>query len=329
MGCHGAAKTSGLDLRTGESILAGGENGPALVPGDDDASKLLKLVTYELKPEMPPGKKLANADIEILRQWIEAGASFESFEETAAAASPDKAKAELAKLEDRPITPEERKYWAFQSPKRVTPPRAALAGWNKNPIDAFLFSAMKAKGVKPSPRADRRTLIRRAYLDLTGLPPSPEEVAAFEKDKAPDAWERLVDKLLASPHYGERWARHWLDLVRFADSGGFEFDVDRPDAWRYRDYVVKSFNNDKPYGQFVKEQLAGDEYLTQNQDAQNTTNASNAKSTPNTSNAQDATDAQDAMIATGFLRLGPEGGGGGERGRQDSLDDVITTSGVF
>ncbi len=322
MGCHGAAKTSGLDLRSAETVLAGGENGPVLVPGDDEASKLIKLVTHELKPEMPPSKKLADADIEILRRWIEAGASFDGFEKTAAA-GPDKAKAELAKLEERPITPEERAYWAFQPPKRVTPPRAAQPAWNKNPIDAFLFAAMKAKGLKPSPRADRRTLIRRAYLDLTGLPPSPEEVAAFEKDNAPDAWERLVDKLLASPHYGERWARHWLDLVRFADSGGFEFDVDRPDAWRYRDYVVKSFNNDKPYDQFVKEQLAGDEYLTENQNAENTTNAPNTK---NSSNTQDAANAQDKMIATGFLRLGPEGGGGGERGRQDSLDDIISTS---
>ncbi|HMZ21313.1 MAG TPA: DUF1549 and DUF1553 domain-containing protein, partial [Blastocatellia bacterium] len=206
---------------------------------------------------------------------------------------------DLAKLEERPITPEERAYWAFQTPKHATPTRASLPAWNKNPIDAFLFAAMKAKGLKPSPRADRRTLIRRAYLDLTGLPPSPEEVEAFVNDKTPDVWERLVDKLLASPHYGERWARHWLDLVRFADSGGFEFDVDRPDAYRYRDYVVKAFNDDKPYDQFVKEQLAGDEI---------------------------APDSQDAMIATGFLRLGPEGGGGGERGRQDSLDDIISTS---
>jgi hypothetical protein len=158
---------------------------------------------------------------------------------------------------------------------------------------------MKARGIKPSPRADRRTLIRRAYLDLTGLPPTPEEVAAFVKDTAPGAWERLIDRLLDSPHYGERWARHWLDLVRYADSGGFEFDLDRPEMWRYRDYVVKAFNDDKPYDQFVREQLAGDEY---------------------------APDSQESMIATGFLRLGPEGGGGGERGRQDALDDLITTT---
>jgi hypothetical protein len=142
-------------------------------------------------------------------------------------------------------------------------------------------------------------LIRRAYLDVTGLPPVPEEVAAFVNDKAPDAYEKLVDRLLASPHYGERWARHWLDLVRYADSGGFEFDVDRPDGWRYRDYVVKAFNDDKPYDQFIREQLAGDEH---------------------------APESDEAIIATGFLRLGPEGGGGGERGRQDALDDIITTT---
>jgi Protein of unknown function (DUF1549)/Protein of unknown function (DUF1553) len=171
--------------------------------------------------------------------------------------------------------------------------------WGKNPIDAFLLAAMKAKGVTPSQPADRRTLVRRAYLDVLGLPPTPAEVDAFVRDKSPDAWPKLVDKLLASAHYGERWARHWLDVVRYADSGGFEFDVDRPESWRYRDYVVRSFNSDKPYSQFVREQIAGDEY---------------------------ALGGDDAMIATGFLRLGPEGGGSGERGRQDSLDDVVMTT---
>jgi hypothetical protein len=210
---------------------------------------------------------------------------------------------ELAKITERPITPEERRFWAFQPPRRVSPPPADLPGWDHNPIDAFLLSSMKARGLTPSPRADRRTLIRRAYLDLLGLPPTPQEVEGFLKDAAPGAWERLVDRLLASPHYGERWARHWLDLVRYADSGGFEFDVDRPDAWRYRDYVVKSFNNDKPYDRFVREQIAGDEYEATSQE-----------------------EAREAMIATGFLRLGPEGGGGGERGRQDALDDIITTT---
>ena len=293
--CHGAAKASELDLRTAEGVLAGGENGKAIVPGDAQASRLFLFVSHQEKPTMPPGKKLSDADIETLRQWIAAGAPFDAFVPLAAEA----AKAEAAKLPERPFTDAERSFWAFQAPKRTTPPHASLASWNRNPIDAFLFAAMKAKGVKPSPKADRRTLIRRAYLDLTGLPPAPEEVTAFVNDKAPDAYEKLIDRLLASPHYGERWARHWLDLVRYADSGGFEFDVDRPEGWRYRDYVVKAFNEDKPYDQFIREQLAGDEY---------------------------APDSDDAMIATGFLRLGPEGGGGGERGRQDALDDIITTT---
>jgi hypothetical protein len=187
----------------------------------------------------------------------------------------------------------------------VTPPKASEAAWNANPIDAFALAAMKAKGLKPSPQADRRTLVRRAYLDLTGLPPTQQEIDAFVKDAAGDAWPKLVDKLLASPQYGERWARHWLDLARYADSEGFEFDRDRPEAWRYRDYVVKALNDDKPYDRFVKEQLAGDEYVT--------------KDTP-----PDA--AGEAIIATGFLRLGPSGGGGGERGKQDSLDDIVSTT---
>jgi len=300
-GCHGAAKMSGLDLRTAESALAGGDNGKVIEPSDAGASRLYQFVTHQAKPAMPPGKKLPDAAIETLRRWIEAGASFDGFEKEGAAGKDG----EPDKSIERPITPEERGFWAFQPPRRVAQPPVSYQRWGANlpnPIDAFLLAKMKAKGIKPSPRADRRTLIRRAYLDLTGLPPTPEEVAAFVKDSAPGAWERLIDRLLASPHYGERWARHWLDLVRYADSGGFEFDVDRPDIWRYRDYVVKAFNDDKPYDQFIREQLAGDEY------------------------APDSQEAQEMMIATGFLRLGPEGGGGGERGQQDALDDLITTT---
>jgi mono/diheme cytochrome c family protein len=304
--CHGATRTSGLDLRTGESVRSGGEGGPVIVPFKASESRLYLYVTHAEKPSMPPGRKLRDAEIETLRRWIESGASFDGFENTIASA-PDQGKAEI---EERAITPEDRRYWAFQQPQRIKPPLVTKSGWDKNPIDSFLFAAMSAKGLKPSPQADRRTLIRRAYLDLTGLPPSPEEVEAFIRDTKPAAWERLVDRLLTSPHYGERWARHWLDLVRYADSGGFEFDVDRPDAWRYRDYVVNSFNSDKPYDRFIREQLAGDEY--------------SYDTSPEMKDASQET--QEAIIATGFLRLGPEGGGGGERGRQDSLDDLITTT---
>jgi mono/diheme cytochrome c family protein len=307
LACHGETRTSGLDLRTGESIRSGGEGGLVIVPFKASESRLYLYITHAEKPSMPPGKKLPDAEIETLRRWIESGASFDGFENTIASA-PDEAKARAnPEIEERPITPEDRRYWAYQQPQRIKPPLATKSGWDKNPIDSFLLAAMSAKGLKPSPQADRRTLIRRAYLDLTGLPPSPDEVEAFIQDKAPGAWERLVDRLLTSPHYGERWARHWLDLVRYADSGGFEFDVDRPDAWRYRDYVVNSFNSDKPYDRFIREQLAGDEYSND--------------TGPGTKD-----EAQADMIATGYLRLGPEGGGGGERGRQDSLDDLITTT---
>ena len=299
--CHGAAKTSGLDLRTQESALAGGMHGSVLVPSDPEQSRLYKLVTHIAEPAMPPGKKLTDDEIETLRIWIEAGAVYPKIDATKADAAE---KAAMAKLEERPITAEERNYWAFRPVARPTPPKVVEADWNANPIDAFVLAAMKAKGLKPSPPADRRALIRRACLDVTGLLPSPEEVEAFVHDRSPDAWPKLVDKLLASPHYGERWTRHWLDLARYADSEGFEFDRDRPDAWRYRDYVVKAFNNDKPYDQFVKEQLAGDEYVTTDMPSEA---------------------ASESMIATGFLRLGPAIGGG-ERGKQDSLDDVITTT---
>ncbi len=241
---------------------------------------------------MPPGKKLPDEDIEILRHWIEGGGELKGV------ATQTEPAASEQRIAERPITRQEREYWAFRKPVRSTPPPVADSAWAGNPVDAFLRKAMADRKLAPSRPATRRALIRRAYLDLLGLPPSPEEIDAFVADNSPKAWENLVDKLLASPHYGERWARHWLDLVRYADSGGFEFDVDRPEAWRYRDYLVRAFNGDKPYDQFLKEQLAGDEY---------------------------APVSSDAMIATGFLQLGVENGGGA-RARQDSIDDVISTT---
>ncbi len=294
--CHGAARTSGLDLRTAESLRAGGEHGKVVVPHDPGASKLFLAISHQGELTMPPGKKLAAEDIDKIRDWIEDGGSLDDVEEArndTANTKPD------VKIPERPITAEERAYWAFQPAGRPAVPQAQLRPGDKNPIDSFIAAGLRSKGLKPAPRADRRTLIRRAYLDLLGIPPSPEEVEAFVADKSPNAWGQLVDKLLASPHYGERWATHWLDLVRYADSAGFEFDTDRPDGWRYRDYVVQSFNNDKPYDRFIREQIAGDEY--------------DPKS-------------DEAMIATGFLRLGPESADGGERGRQDALDDIVATT---
>ena len=291
--CHGAARTSELDLRTADGVLKGGVKGKVIVPGNPEASRLMQFVTQREKPAMPPTGKLRDEDIETLRRWIVAGAPFDGFAPAVAVAGAS------TPLAIRPFSAEEKSYWAFQTPSRSGVPVVTDPEWRQNPIDSFLFAAMAGRGLRPSPPADRRTLIRRVTLDVTGLLPTPEEVEAFIGDQRPDAWERLVDRLLASPHYGERWARHWLDVVRYADSGGFEYDYDRPEGWRYRDYVVRSFNEDKPYDRFIREQLAGDEY---------------------------APDTSEAMIATGFLRLGPDGEDKGERARQDALDEVITTT---
>jgi mono/diheme cytochrome c family protein len=298
--CHGAPKRGGLDMRTPDSLAAGGAKGKVIVPHEPDKSRLYLNAMQEGEVKMPPAPraKLSEADLETLRAWIEAGGSLEGVEEAVGAA---KSAEEMRKSEERPIKPEERQYWAFKPAVRAPIPQPRTPGWNTNPIDAFLASAMEAKGLKPSGPADRRTLIRRAYFDVTGLPPTPEQVEAFVNDKSPAAWEKVVDSLLASPAYGERWARHWMDLVRYADSEGFEFDNDRPQMYRYRDYLIEAFNTDKPYDQFIKEQLAGDEYLP---------------------GEPDSHERQNALIATGFLRLGPSGGGN----RQDALDDLVSTT---
>jgi hypothetical protein len=294
--CHGAAlQMSKLDLRSREAMLAGGERGAALVPGNAEKSRLFRFVAGLEKPEMPPGKPLAAEQVESIRKWIDAGAPMA----TAAAVKSDDAKAALAKMEERPITAEEREYWAFVPPVRHPVPSPGA----KNPVDAFVRAELAKKRLKPSPAADRRTLIRRAYLDMTGLPPSPEQVRAFLSDASPNAFAKVVEDLLASPHYGERWARHWLDLVRYADSGGFEFDRDRANAWRYRDYVIRAFNEDKPYDRFLREQLAGDELWP---------------------------DSGEAWVATGYLRLGAENNLKNEQTRMDELDDIVaTTSNAF
>src|SRR6266540_1560139 len=192
-----------------------------------------------------------------------------------------------------------RNYWAFKLPVRAPVPDAARF---EHPIDRFLEQVRRDKGLEPAPRAARLTLLRRAYLDLIGLPPTPSQTAAYLADAAPDAWERLIDSLLASPHYGERWGRHWLDVARYADSSGFEHDRDRPTAWRYRDYVIQSFNRDTPYNVFIAEQLAGDEldWVT-----------------------------FDSRTATGFLRAGPRvefREKDNPQYRFDYLDDMIATT---
>ena len=171
--------------------------------------------------------------------------------------------ASTTSTEKDPFTPQQRKFWAFQKIVRPAVPSVPVA----NPIDSFILAKLQEKGVKPNPPADRVTLLRRVTFDLIGLPPTPEEVDAFINDKSPNAYEKVVDRLLASPHYGERWARHWLDLARYAESEGFKSDETRPNAWRYRDYVIKAFNENKPYDRFVKEQIAGDELWPKDPDA--------------------------------------------------------------
>jgi hypothetical protein len=173
----------------------------------------------------------------------------------------------IAAPSDDFFTPEQRRHWAFQKIVRPEIPRARNTKWIRNPIDAFILAELEAKSVEPAPRADKITLLRRASFDLIGLPPTPEEVDAFLADKSPRAFEKVVDRLLASPRYGERWARHWLDLARYAESEGFKSDETRPNAWRYRDYVIKAFNADRPYDRFMKEQIAGDELWPDNFDA--------------------------------------------------------------
>jgi hypothetical protein len=242
--CHGSdTQESGLRLDVREALLKGGKSGrPAVLPGQSGKSRLIEVISgRDKKVSMPPdGARLTAAEIDTLRAWIDGGAQWGTGKQLTPAAKAASAS-----------------FWSFE------PPRAAKApvdgsGWNSNPIDAFIAAKLQVSGLSPSPEADRRTLIRRLFLDALGLPPSPREIVEFVHDRDPLAWDRLVDRVLASPHFGERWARHWLDVVRFAETDGFETNIERPNAYHYRDYVIDAFNADKPYDQFVFEQLAGD-----------------------------------------------------------------------
>jgi hypothetical protein len=282
--CHGPRRQEGgLDLRTRAAMLRGGKSGPALVPGKPEGSLLLQKIH---EGRMPPHDKLVEASVkpvepaeaDILARWIAAGAP-------EVAAAPDVA----TTAPDPLVSDQDRNFWAFRPPRTVPVPAVRHAQRVRNPVDAFVLEKLEQHGLTLAPEADRATLLRRACLDLTGLPPDPAEAAAFLADRAPDAYERLVDRLLASPHYGERWGRFWLDLAGYADSEGKrEQDLPRPHAWRYRDYVVRSFNADKPYDRFLLEQLAGDE-LADYEHA--------PEITP---------ELYDNLVATGFLRMVPD-----------------------
>ncbi len=281
LACHSAAQQlSGLDLSTAAGRQKGGLHGPAVVPGDPEKSLLYRHVAGLAQPAMPLGGALEPAEVAALKSWIEQGAVVDS--ETSAAPH-------------KPVV--EEKWWALQHPVRRQPPSGEA-----NPIDAFVRAGLAEKGIEPAPRADKVTLIRRAYMDLHGLLPPIEAVDRFVADNSPDAFNKVVEELLASPRYGERWGRHWLDVVRYADSAGYEHDYDYPYAWRFRDYVIASFNEDKPFDRFIKEQLAGDELPDSD---------------------------FDALVATGFYRIGSRvlyREKDNPQYRYEYLDDMIATT---
>ncbi|MFO0911228.1 MAG: PSD1 and planctomycete cytochrome C domain-containing protein, partial [Isosphaeraceae bacterium] len=261
--CHGPDKQKGgLRLDSGAAVRTGGDSGPAVVPGKPEESLLIDAVAYE-GLEMPPDGQLPEAQRAALKKWVELGAPWPNGPAATPVARPK-------------ITDADRAWWAFQPVKRAHPPLAGQ-GWARNPIDRFVAQRLEAEKLTPAPEASRATLVRRLTFDLIGLPPNPAEMAAALADPRVDWYERLVDRLLASPQYGVKWARHWLDLVRYADSDGYRADHERPDAWRYRDYVVNALNEDRPYDRFVREQLAGDELDPTN---------------------------PEALVATGYLRHG-------------------------
>ena len=285
LACHGPTTSMGeLDLSNRETALRGGTRGPALVPEEPENSLILARV---VAGEMPPAAPLSEADKHTLRTWIADGAVWPG------------------EISERRAGND---WWSLQPLREsASPPvQARPAGWSASPVDRWILAGLEAAGLQPSPEAERRILIRRLNYALLGLPPTPEEVQQFVQDSNEDAYERLVDRLLASPHYGERWARHWLDLVRFAESEGFERDLQRDHAWPYRDYVIRSLNDDKSYLQFAREQLAGDviEPVT-----------------------------RDGIVATTMLALGPVDGIGltsavleeREQVREDYLEEMVGT----
>jgi mono/diheme cytochrome c family protein len=289
VGCHGGEKVrGGLSLTSRDAALKGGNTGPAVTPGKPAESLLVKAVSHAGERKMPPGGKLAQAQIDALTKWVAMGAPWPA--------------GDIRQAGPPPVDDRARNFWAFRPVARPPVPHVRRADWVRNPIDAFVLAKLEAAGLRPALPAEKTSLLRRVYYDLTGLPPTPGEVEAFRKDDSPDAYERVVEKLLASPHYGERWARHWLDLVRYAETNGYEFDTAKPHVWRYRDYVINSLNADKPYDRFVKEQLAGDEL---------------DPVTPET------------LVATGYYRLGPWDGGAPDRlqAAYDELDDILSTTG--
>ncbi|MHC4996055.1 MAG: DUF1549 domain-containing protein [Planctomycetota bacterium] len=294
--CHGAKPRikSGLKLTSRAGALKGGAHGPAVDTANPAASLLLKMVNYtDDSHEMPPKGKLPQDQIDTLATWIEHGAPW----------TPGGVDFGVPTEEDHggEVTEEAKRFWAFQPVTNPQAPAVQNKAWSTHPIDAFVFDRLQDNDLTPNAPASRESLIRRATYDLTGLPPTPRQVRDFVNDNTPGAYEKLIDRLLASPRYGEKWGRHWLDLVRFAETDSYERDNPKPNAWRYRDYVIDSFNTDKPYDRFITEQLAGDEL-------------------PNPTHEQ--------LIATGFYRLGlwDDEPVDADQAYYDYMDDLVTTT---
>ncbi|HVX11454.1 MAG TPA: PSD1 and planctomycete cytochrome C domain-containing protein [Pirellulales bacterium] len=284
--CHGGERVSGsLRVDGRDALLKGGDSGPALVPGDAEQSLLIKAVRRaDDVSAMPPDKPLRPDEIKALASWIEAGAPWPT----------------------GPTHFAVKKHWAFEPLGNSAPPAVRAASWPQTSVDRFILAAQEAAGIGPAPKADRRTLLRRATYDLTGLPPTPEEVTAFENDPSESAWDAVIDRLLASPHYGEHWGRHWLDVVRYADTAGENSDHPLPHAWRYRNWVIRAFNDDKHYDEFVREQVAGD--LLAADEPQSQTYA-------------------DRVVATGYLAIARRFGHDIEQEMHLTYEDTIDTLG--
>jgi cytochrome c553 len=291
LGCHGPSKAkSGLRVDSREALLAGGDGGPALRPGDPDGSRLIEVIRHDGDIAMPPKRRLADEEIAALREWVKAGAPW-----------PDSTpKTQAARPAATPIlTAEDRDYWAFRPLHLAAPPAVRNAAWASSPIDRFVLARLEAKGLHPVPPADKRALIRRVTFDLTGLPPMPAEIDAFLADDSAEAFAKVVDRLLASPAYGERWARHWLDIARYGEDQAHTFEARLyPYGYRYRDWVVNAFNDGMPFERFVTEQIAGDLL-------------------PDDIDGRD-----DRLAATGLFALGPVYYG---RAVLDELDDRVDT----
>jgi cytochrome c551/c552 len=273
-GCHGPkTQMAGLNLSTAVDFLKGGDNGPVVAKGDTEKSRIIQVVGYQGKIKMPPAGKLSDEEIENLKSWVKMGAPW-----------PDIVSGSAQNEKKERDGHAGNHFWAFQPVKNPSPPTVRSKHWVQTPLDPFILAKLEDKGIVPSAPADKLTLLRRATYDLTGLPPTEKEIQEFVSDTSPDAFPKVVDRLLASPRYGERWGRDWLDVARYADSTGADEDHVYPHAWRYRDYVIDAFNRDLPYDQFITEQLAGDLLPA-------------AK--PGEVNVK-------GIVATGFLALGPK-----------------------